>query len=92
MKRRSLFEKYIPEVAAAISDILGLAKEKVEKPFYETLPVFVRFTDEEPVPGEDSENGAASRSVPPPESSPAAPAVKAKDKNRGKGKQLSLLE
>jgi DNA topoisomerase-6 subunit B len=92
MKRRSLFERYIPEVAAAIGDILGLAKEKVEKPFYETLPVFVKFADEDPAPKEEKENGAGSSRTPPADSTPALPVAKAKDKNRGKGKQLSLLE
>ncbi len=44
LKRRSLFEKYIPEVAAAIGGILGLEAEKIEKPFYKTLPTFVSFS------------------------------------------------
>jgi len=92
MKRRSLFEKYIPEVAAAIGDILGLDRKKVEKPFYETLPVFVKFADEEPSPKEDREEGKGSPSAPPPDSTPAPPVQESKSKNRGKGKQLSLLE
>ena len=46
--RRSLFEKYIPEVAQALSEILGMPKDKTEKPFYKALPNFVRFADEEP--------------------------------------------
>ncbi len=41
LKRRSLFERYIPEVAGAISEILGIPKGTVEKPFYATLPSFV---------------------------------------------------
>jgi DNA topoisomerase-6 subunit B len=44
--RRSLFEKYIPEVARSISEILGIDAEKAEKPFYRALPAFVRFADE----------------------------------------------
>ncbi len=52
-KRRSLFEKYIPEVAQSISDILGVAKDKAEKSFYAALPNFVRFADDEPGPGGD---------------------------------------
>jgi DNA topoisomerase-6 subunit B len=91
LKRRSLFEKYIPEVAAAIGDILGLAKEKVEKPFYETLPVFVKFSDEEGIPKdggkgpkEGKENGTAVSASP-----PVPPPV---TKSKNKGKQLSLLE
>jgi DNA topoisomerase-6 subunit B len=58
MKRRSLFEKYIPEVAAAIGEILGLEPGKVEKPFYATLPEFVKFADEEPAPVAALESGA----------------------------------
>ncbi len=91
LKRRSLFEKYIPEVAAAIGDILGLAKEKVEKPFYETLPVFVKFSDEEATPKdgakepkEGKENGAAV--------SAPQPVPPAATKSKNKGRQLSLLE
>jgi DNA topoisomerase VI subunit B len=101
--RRSLFEKYIPEVAQALSEILGVAKEKTEKPFYKTLPTFVRFADDgngkEPSPKE---------SAPPPASSspPPPPVAKGKAKAAGKGKggksgkggkggggeQLSLVE
>jgi DNA topoisomerase-6 subunit B len=46
--RRSLFEKYIPEVATSLSEILGIPKEKAEKPFYSALPNFVRFAEETP--------------------------------------------
>jgi DNA topoisomerase-6 subunit B len=79
--RRSLFEKYIPEVAQALSDILGVPKEKAEKTFYKTLPTFVKFADE----GPEDKNGKAAPSIPPP------PEGK-RDKSKGKGKQLSLLE
>ena len=63
LKRRSLFERYIPEVANAISEILGISKDQVEKPFYKTLPTFVRFAEEK-----DEGNGG-----PPPGAVPAAP-------------------
>jgi DNA topoisomerase-6 subunit B len=100
MKRRSLFEKYIPEVSAAIGEILGLEKEKVERPFYETLPIFVKFADEEPAAKDGPELDKGSSSEPLPDSSPppsdtkggAKAKGKNKGKNRGKGKQLSLLE
>ena len=49
-KRRSLFQKYIPEVAQAISEILGVPKGNAEKSFYTALPNFVRFADEDPPP------------------------------------------
>ncbi len=66
-KRRSLFEKYIPEVAQSIADILGVEKQKAEKSFYAALPNFVRFTDEEPSGGGDGEppaGGAAPAGAP----------------------------
>jgi DNA topoisomerase VI subunit B len=56
--RRSLFEKYIPEVAQALSAILGVPKEKTEKPFYKALPSFVRFADDgKGEPEEDAKAG-----------------------------------
>ena len=73
MKRRSLFEKYIPEVALALGAILSLEAEKIEKPFYKALPTFVRFADEEPSPkdggGGGGSNGAGA--APPPSTPPA---------------------
>ncbi len=65
-KRRSLFEKYIPEVAQSIADILGVEKQKAEKSFYAALPNFVRFADEEPSGGGDGEPpaGAAPAKTP----------------------------
>jgi DNA topoisomerase-6 subunit B len=74
-KRRSLFERYIPEVAQAISDILGIPKEKTEKPFYAALPNFVRFADEGPDGGGEGTPPAAPPQQGPP---PEAPAVTAK--------------
>ncbi len=73
-KRRSLFERYIPEVAQAISDILGVAKEKAEKSFYDALPNFVRFADEAPENGENGGGpggaGPAQGGAPPPAGTP----------------------
>jgi len=64
--RRSLFEKYIPEVAQALSAILGVPKEKTEKPFYDALPSFVRFADDGKGDGGDGggEGGAAAARTP----------------------------
>jgi DNA topoisomerase-6 subunit B len=45
-KRRSIFQKYIPEVAQALSDILGVPKDDAEKSFFKALPAFVRLADE----------------------------------------------
>ena len=104
LKRRSLFEKYIPEVAAAIGAILGLDQLKVEKPFYKTLPEFVKFANEEPAPPKDDKGGAngadgAPGDAPPPDV-PSTPAAAPGGKTRGKGKggkatkaeQLNLVE
>jgi DNA topoisomerase-6 subunit B len=99
MKRRSLFEKYIPEVAGAIGEILGLDKGKVEKPFYATLPVFVRFDADEPAAKDDKAPVTAAASVlPPPESTPPPP-LRASNEDVAKGgkrkkkpEQLRLVE
>ncbi|MGH7434110.1 MAG: DNA topoisomerase VI subunit B [Polyangiaceae bacterium] len=104
LKRRSLFERYIPEVAAAISEILKLEKAKVEKPFYATLPTFVRFADSENQPSDEGKPGpsepppaAPAASTPPPAKtgstdsrSPSQP--KRKRGPKGDGKQLALVD
>ena len=94
--RRGVFEKYIPEVAQALAEILGVPKDRTEKPFYKTLPSFVRLADDPPAPREDR-NGKAAPSIPPPPDSapppsPATTAPATTGKQQGKGKQLSLLE
>ena len=79
-KRRSLFEKYIPEVAQSISDILGVAKDKAEKSFYAALPNFVRFADDDPPTGGNGgepSGGAPPPKGPPPKGAPSAPAAAA---------------
>jgi DNA topoisomerase-6 subunit B len=96
MKRRSLFEKYIPEVAGAIGEILGMDKGKIEKPFYATLPVFVRF-DAEPEPGpkdDKAAEGATPRVPPPPETTPPPSPTEGKGGKAKKKKpeQLRLVE
>ena len=67
--RRSLFEKYIPEVAGALSAILGIPAEKAGRPFYDALPSFVRFADEpEPTPpavGGPPDAGGEKKASPP---------------------------
>jgi DNA topoisomerase-6 subunit B len=79
-KRRSLFEKYIPEVAQALSDILGVSKEKTEKSFYAALPNFVRMTDDAgPEDGEGGAGGAGGQT-------PAETAAEGKMKGKGKGR------
>src|ERR1019366_9866572 len=92
-KRRSLFEKYIPEVAQSIADILGVPKDKAEKSFYAALPNFVRFTDDEPGKRENGDGGSAPAG-PAPAKPPAGPAgppsrsPKTKGKPGQRGEQL----
>jgi DNA topoisomerase VI subunit B len=94
-KRRSLFERYIPEVAAAISAILDVPKDKIEKPFFAALPNFVRFADEPPAPPESG--GAPPAASPPPSDAPPPsrpPPIKGKGKARAtppRSEQLELL-
>jgi DNA topoisomerase-6 subunit B len=44
--RRSLFEKYIPEVADSLASILGIPIEQTRQPFYRALPTFVGSGEE----------------------------------------------
>jgi hypothetical protein len=44
-KRLSLFQRYIPEVSAAIGSILGSEKDKIETAFIAALPNFVRMLE-----------------------------------------------
>jgi DNA topoisomerase-6 subunit B len=94
-KRLSLFQRYIPEVAGAMSEILSADKDKIEKSFYKALPNFVR------VEGED--DGGGSTPPPPPDAKPAPkaapkaakektpPPAKTKGKKGARGEQLTLL-
>ena len=52
MRRRNLFQRYIPELGASIGKITGRSPTSVEKLFYETLPNFVKNLEE-------GSNGAA---------------------------------
>jgi DNA topoisomerase-6 subunit B len=101
--RRSLFQKYIPEVAEALSAILGTAKDQTEKQFYAALPNFVRFADEPPPqgpPGGSNGNGGSNGSPPAgggpvaPKATPPRPKTPAAGKGKKKtaGEQLSLVE
>ena len=94
--RRSLFEKYIPEVAQSLSEILGVPKDKAEKTFFAALPSFVELADEPP---EDKNGKSAAGGPPPPDSAPSPPPSEGKaapqgtrKSGKGKGKQLSMLE
>jgi DNA topoisomerase-6 subunit B len=106
-KRLSLFQRYIPEVSAAIANILGTPKDGVEVAFKEALPNFVRMAEVEtaeeatpggalslPPPTEGTELDLST--IPPPpraaKGKKPPPAVKpAKAGKPGKSKQLPLL-
>jgi DNA topoisomerase-6 subunit B len=94
MKRRNLFERYIPEVATAISEILGLEKDQVERPFYKTLPIFAGVSEEarDDDPGSSSSGGAAPAVPPAGSNGKAAPAGVARRRPKSRGEQMSLLE
>jgi DNA topoisomerase VI subunit B len=62
--RRSLFEKYIPEVADSLASILALSVEKTKQPFYEALATFVGGGDEAPAIAPVGERGGV-RALPP---------------------------
>jgi hypothetical protein len=89
-KRRSIFLRYIPEVSAAISEIVGQDKDDVEKAFFKALPNFVKLADdgatEEPPPtgGAMPPPAGAKDSVAPP-ALPQAPLRK----KRGKNEEMS---
>jgi DNA topoisomerase-6 subunit B len=92
-KRRSLFERYIPEVAMAISAILDVPKDKVEKPFFAALPNFVRFADEPPAGSDGAPPAGSAPSDPPPAAAAPPPTKLGRAKGRGapRGEQLELI-
>jgi DNA topoisomerase-6 subunit B len=91
-KRKSLFQRYIPEVSGAIGEILGSPKDKIEKAFFGALPNFVRMDEAEPPPEPQGNGGAAAPapSEPPTPPKKGAPPAAAK-KSRKRGEQLSLV-
>jgi DNA topoisomerase-6 subunit B len=83
-KRLSIFQRYIPEVATAMSKILSGDKEKIEKSFFKALPNFVKMDEDE---GDEGGGGA-----PPPPAKPEPPIKPPPKKSkRGESKQLTLL-
>jgi hypothetical protein len=62
-KRKSLFERYIPELGMSLGKITGQEKEGIEKIFLRALPNFVNIAAEPEAPpsggGPDGANGAA---------------------------------
>jgi DNA topoisomerase-6 subunit B len=87
-KRLSIFQRYIPEVSAALANILGTARDPIEQSFVKALPKFVRVAVE---PSERG-SGPGSNGAPPgaPSEEPASSSSKAK-KPRKSAEQLSLI-
>ena len=66
-KRRSLFERYIPELGMSIGKITGRPREDVEKLFLKALPNFVNMNEpavEGPPPEGGGAGGAAAPETP----------------------------
>jgi DNA topoisomerase-6 subunit B len=85
LKRRGLFEKYIPEVAQSLSEILGTTPDKIEKPFFDALPRFVNYAE--------SANGKAEAKAPAAAVEEAAPPPPPKRPSKSRrGEQLKLAE
>jgi DNA topoisomerase-6 subunit B len=89
-RRLSIFQRYIPEVSNAISNIIGIPKAKIQQAFTDALPNFVNMREDAPEP---TEGGAApvADSVPPPPDSvpPLPPAGKA---SKGKASKTAAPE
>jgi DNA topoisomerase VI subunit B len=100
-KRLGIFQRYIPEVSAALGSILGTPKEKIEKAFNSALPNFVKMAEEGNGNGSGGPGGSGPAEVPPPPPSmpppadsepPPPPATRAAAKGKKKrADQLSLL-
>jgi DNA topoisomerase-6 subunit B len=107
-KRRSLFERYIPELGQSLSKITGQDRAAIEKGFFKALPNFVKGLEA----AQNGENGGTNgTSTPPPASgngtkvdslfpsSPSEPppppdfAPKKSSREKAKkGEQLNLLD
>jgi DNA topoisomerase-6 subunit B len=95
-KRLSIFQRYIPEVSAALANILGTAKDPIEQSFVKALPKFVRVA----APRGEHGSGSGSNGAPPGALSPEpvsssskarAPASPRAKKPRKSSEQLSLI-
>ena len=83
-RRRSIFERYIPEIGAAIGRITGSEAEAIAQHFRDALPRFVQVEAEEETPPDDS--GPGGPSMPPPAD---VVAEEPPDSLRGKAKKAS---
>jgi DNA topoisomerase-6 subunit B len=95
-KRKSLFERYIPELGQSLGKITGQNREDIENSFFKALPNFVNVSelaeDEGPKGGGGGTNGALSP-TPAAADKPKDATPPAKKSPKGKkGEQLSLLD
>jgi len=98
-KRLSIFQRYIPEVANAMGEILGSDKEKIEKSFYKALPNFVKVESEDdggapppPPAAAAPPEVEAAPAAKPSKKSPKKPAkAPPPSKKKKRGEQLTLL-
>jgi len=104
-KRKSLFERYIPELGQSLGKITGQNREAIEKFFLKALPNFVNFTAPLPEPPESGggpngatpadADGSATRSVVEsrqPKKRKGKTTKKAHETLPKKGEQLRLIE
>ncbi|MBI5535679.1 MAG: DNA topoisomerase VI subunit B [Deltaproteobacteria bacterium] len=67
LRRRSIFERYIPEIGVAIQKINGVDADKIAQVFLDALPAFVGAIEAEEGGGEEPPPAAPSTpSMPPP--------------------------
>jgi DNA topoisomerase-6 subunit B len=88
MKRKSLFERYIPELGQSIGKITGQDREGVEKLFLRALPNFVNLreaAEPEPPAGGAPPNGAAPAAASDGDDEPDSEAAPPKPRGAKKG-------
>lgn len=86
LRRRSLFERYIPEIGASLGRITGTDPQAVTDLFFEVLPQFVNTGAEgngDEAPPDDSAASSPSM-APPPDATADEPPESSRSKKRGK--------
>jgi hypothetical protein len=89
-RRMTIFQRYIPEVAAALANILGKEKEPIAKTFEKTLSNFVNMLEVSATEEAAANEGNPPPSMPPPEgggsNAPPAAAAAPSDKKSAEKK------
>jgi DNA topoisomerase-6 subunit B len=88
-RRLSIFQRYIPEVSQAISNIIGVPKTKVQEAFTSALSNFVNVAEEAPPEGSSA---PPAPSMPPPADSVPPPAAVPTSKAKGGAKTNSKAQ